>query len=252
MNIRIYQVNMKRDTNNVAFMRYELLEKLQGSQSVDSKIYDKVFDGEVDCQTLEDVYQMFNLNHPEGYKDRSLSVSDVVEVMEDPMHPHCFYFCDSIGFKPIDFEPKDCQLGRTFTDTEKKNMISVLLVEPNKYPKMIEIEDSLEAMQEIVGGYIEEYMPFEDEVAIVCNEEGKVNGLPLNRAVYGKDKEILDIIAGKFFIAYAPAEAENFQNMPKELADKYLKEFKYPERFYHTENGIEVKAYKPVSKDMER
>ena len=47
MNIRIYQVNMKRDTNNVAFMRYELLEKLQGSQSVDSKIYDKVFVSDV-------------------------------------------------------------------------------------------------------------------------------------------------------------------------------------------------------------
>lgn len=140
----------------------------------------------------------------------------------------------------------------TFQKVELKEKISVIFVEPNKYPKMIEIEDTLEAMQEIVGGYIEEYMPFEDEVAIVCNEEGKVNGLPLNRAVYGKDKEILDIIAGKFFIAYAPAEAENFQNMPKELADKYLKEFKYPERFYHTENGIEVKAYKPVSKDMER
>lgn len=140
----------------------------------------------------------------------------------------------------------------TFQKVEPKEKISVIFVEPNKYPKMIEIEDTLEAMQEIVVGYIEEYMPFEDEVAIVCNEEGKVNGLPLNRAVYGKDKEILDIIAGKFFIAYAPAEAENFQNMPKELADKYLKEFKYPERFYHTENGIEVKAYKPVSKDMER
>lgn len=140
----------------------------------------------------------------------------------------------------------------TFQKVEPKEKISVIFVEPNKYPKMIEIEDTLEAMQEIVGGYIEEYMPFEDEVAIVCNEEGKVNGLPLNRAVYGKDKGILDIIAGKFFIAYAPAEAENFQNMPKELADKYLKEFKYPERFYHTENGIEVKAYKPVSKDMER
>ena len=140
----------------------------------------------------------------------------------------------------------------TFQKVDPKEKISVIFVEPNKYPKMIEIEDTLEAMQEIVVGYIEEYMPFEDEVAIVCNEEGKVNGLPLNRAVYGKDKEILDIIAGKFFIAYAPAEAENFQNMPKELADKYLKEFKYPERFYHTENGIEVKAYKPVSKDMER
>lgn len=111
----------------------------------------------------------------------------------------------------------------TFQKVEPKEKISVIFVEPNKYPKMIEIEDTLEAMQEIVGGYIEEYMPFEDEVAIVCNEEGKVNGLSLNRAVYGKDKEILDIIAGKFFIAYAPAEAENFQNMPKELADKYLK-----------------------------
>lgn len=356
MNIRIYQVNMKRDTNNVAFMRYELLEKLQGSQSVDSKIYDKVFDGEVDCQTLEDVYQMFNLNHPEGYKDRSLSVSDVVEVMEDPMHPHCFYFCDSVGFKPIDFEPKDCQLGRTFTDTEKKNMISVLLVEPNKYPKMIEIEDSLEAMQKIVGGDIEEYMPFEDEVAIICNDEGKMNGLPLNRAVYsepenvemsypqlkahfrqaekernhttgyivftddsfdkpyteeqrtyvvssnnkafiegmggysiyassldgsdkcvrleaymadehgGKDgwkiekcyvkddsnREMLDIIAGKFFIAYAPIESEKFLSMPKELARKYEEKFKYPERFYKSLDGIEAKPYKPVSKDMER
>ena len=190
MNIRIYQVNMKRDTNNVAFMRYELLEKLQGSQAVNAKIYDKVFDGEVDCQTLEDVYQMFNLNHPEGYKDRSLSVSDVVEVMEDPMHPHCFYFCDSVGFKPIDFEPKDCQLGRTFTDTEKKNMISVLLVEPNKYPKMIEIEDSLEAMQKIVGGDIEEYMPFEDEVAIICNDESKMNGMLPNRAVYAEPETV--------------------------------------------------------------
>lgn len=178
MNIRIYQVNMKRDTNNVAFMRYELLEKLQGSQSVDSKIYDKVFDGEVDCQTLEDVYQMFNLNHPEGYKDRSLSVSDVVEVMEDPMHPHCFYFCDSIGFKSIDFEPKDCQLGRTFTDTEKKNMISVLLVEPNKYPKMIEIEDSLEAMQKIVGGNIEEYIStkYTNTISISCYDFSVIGG----------------------------------------------------------------------------
>ena len=83
--------------------------------------------------------------------------------------------------------------------------INVLLIEPGKYPKRIEIEDTLEAMQETVGGYIEEYMPFDDEVAIVCNEEGKMNGAELNRAIYSNDKEILDIIAGKFFIAYAPS-----------------------------------------------
>ncbi len=134
-------------------------------------------------------------------------------------------------------------------NTEK---ISVILVEPGKYPKLVEIENTLEAMQALVEGDIEEYMPFDDEVAIVCNEEGKMRGLPLNRAVYTDNKEIVDIIAGKFFICYAPIEAENFQSMPKELAHKYEEKFKYPERFYQTENGIEAKAYKPVSKDLER
>lgn len=254
MNIRIYQVNMNRDTNNVAFMGYELLEKLQGSQTVDSKIYDKVFDGEVNCQTLEGVYQMFNLNHPEGYKDRSLSVSDVVEILEDDTHFHGFYFCDSVGFKSIDFEPKDCLLGRTFTDTEKKNMISVLLVEPNKYPKMIEIEDSLEAMQKIVGGDIEEYMPFEDDVAIICNEEGKLIGLQPNRAVYADEekKEMTEIICGKFFMVYAPVSSEKFLSLPPELSEKYREKFKYPERFARINDKIIAVPFKPKSKEAER
>ena len=130
--------------------------------------------------------------------------------------------------------------------------INVLLIEPGKYPKQIEIEDILEAMQETVGGYIEEYMPFDDEVAIICNEEGKMNGAELNRAIYSDDKEILDIIAGKFFIAYAPIESEKLLSMPKDLMKKYEDKFKYPERFYQTDNGIVAKAYKPVSKDMER
>lgn len=130
--------------------------------------------------------------------------------------------------------------------------ITVLLVEPGKYPKPIEIEDTLEAMQEVVGGDIEEYMPFDDEVAIICNEEGKMNGSELNRAVYSKDKQILDVIAGKFFVAYAPFESESFLSMPKDLMKKYEDKFRYPERFCKTPEGIEAKAYKPVSKDMER
>ena len=130
--------------------------------------------------------------------------------------------------------------------------ITVLLVEPGKYPKPIEIEDTLEAMQEVVGGDIEEYMPFDDEVAIICNEEGKMNGSQLNRAVYSKDKQILDVIAGKFFVAYAPFESESFLSMPKDLMKKYEDKFRYPERFYKTPEGIEAKAYKPAAKDMER
>lgn len=56
MNIRIYQVNMSRDVNNVGFASYENLEKWQGTSAIDSTIYDKVFEGDVDCKSLEDVY----------------------------------------------------------------------------------------------------------------------------------------------------------------------------------------------------
>lgn len=140
----------------------------------------------------------------------------------------------------------------SFKIIEEKPLISVLYVEPGKYPRMMEIEKSLEAMQQLVGGDIEEYMPFDDEVAIVCNEEGKMRGEELNRAIYGQDKQMLDIIAGKFFVCYAPIESESFLSMPKELAEKYRERFKYPERFTRTNEGIVAKPYKPVSKDMER
>lgn len=83
MKIRIYQVNTDRDTKNIAFMRYESLPKFQGSNQINSSVYDKVFEGDVNCKTLEDVYQKFNQNHPKGYKARSLSVSDVVEVIAE-------------------------------------------------------------------------------------------------------------------------------------------------------------------------
>lgn len=85
--------------------------------------------------------------------------------------------------------PSEQVIERAYEKVIKEN-ISVLLVEPNKYPKMIEIEDSLEAMQKIVGGDIEEYMPFEDEVAIICNDESKMNGMPPNRAVYAEPETV--------------------------------------------------------------
>ena len=130
--------------------------------------------------------------------------------------------------------------------------ISVLLVEPHKYPRMIEIEDSLESMQAVVGGRIEEYMPFEDDVAIICNEEGKMRGDVLNRAIYSDDNEIQDIIAGKFFICYAPIESESFLSLPDDLAKKYEEKFKKPERFFKEDGVIEAVPYTPKNKEIER
>lgn len=69
MNVRIYQINMKRDANNVAFMNYESLPKFQGSSEIDSSLYDKVFEGEVNCFTLEKLYEISILNTPQDIKD---------------------------------------------------------------------------------------------------------------------------------------------------------------------------------------
>ena len=122
----------------------------------------------------------------------------------------------------------------------KESKLSVLLVEPGKCPKVIEIEDTLKAMQNIVDGDIEIYEPFNDEVAIVCNEEGKVKGLPLNRAIYSDRGELVDIIAGTFFVCYAPFDGEGFLSLPKELAEKYEKYFKAPESFNTEAGGVMV------------
>lgn len=190
MKIKIYQVNTERDADGVAFMDLDRTTKHQNSPTINSEVYDKVFEGNVECKNLEDVFSMFNMNHPVGYKARSLSVSDVVEVVEDESVETGFYFCDNFGFQPVQFEPEKAQTSDRFCDAEKVDKITVLMVRAGQYPEVLEIENNLEAMQAAVGGDIEEYMPFEDEVAIVCNEEGKVNGLPLNRAVYEEPQNI--------------------------------------------------------------
>lgn len=245
----IYQINTDRDNNRVCFLGLDTLERFQHSKEVDPVLYDRVYDGKLDCNSLETIYEKFNINHPADYKGRSLSVSDVVEIREsDTLNPG-FYFVDSIGFKSISFDKSPCKEPVKASDGK----ISVLLVEPNKYPKMIEIDDTLEVMQTVVGGDIEEYMPFEDEVAIICNEEGKITGMAPNRAVYEENsREMLDIICGKFFIVYAPFEAERFQSLPPDLAEKYREKFKFPERFMRVNNEIVAVPFKPVRADKER
>ncbi len=77
-------------------------------------------------------------------------------------------------------------------------MLKVVVVEPGAKPCVKVIEDKLEAMQEVVGGYIEMIaLPydFERDIVLICNEEGKLLGLPGNRRVGD------DIIAGTFFVA---------------------------------------------------
>lgn len=248
MKIRVYQINPDRDEHRVLFLSHDRLERFQGDPEVNSSIYDKVYDKDVPCGNLEEVYTMLNSNHPSDYRGRSLSVSDIVEVYEAEAVPQGFYFCDSVGFKQVSFHPEECHVSERMNEERAK--LSVLLVEPGKYPRMIEMEDSLEAMQRAVGGDIEEFMPYEDEIAIICNEEGKINGMPPNRAIYSEpvgteNHEMVDIVFGSFFICYAPAESEKLLSLPKDLAQKYGAKFKLPERFFRQGNKVIAVPYKP-------
>ena len=139
MNVRIYQINMKRDTNHIAFMNYDSLPKFQGSSEIDSSLYDKVFEGEVNCFTLENLYEIFNLEHPAGYKGRSMSVSDVVEIIDGNNGKSYFHFCDSFGFQKVDFEPEKTQISDRFLSLAEQEKISVLLVPVGKSPIVKEI-----------------------------------------------------------------------------------------------------------------
>ena len=71
--------------------------------------------------------------------------------------------------------------------------IRILVVEPNKEPKQIKAEHTLENLQKLVGGLIE-YVELDYNTDLICNEEGKLLGLELNRKLEN------DIVAGTFFI----------------------------------------------------
>ena len=108
-----------------------------------------------------------------------------------------------------------------------EDKLKVLRIMPGKAPEEVEIDSGLSALQEQVGGYIEQICPFEDEVAVICNEEGKLDRLPLNRAIYDPDTgEMVDIIAGTMLIVYAPSDRDSYQSMPSELMEKYKEQFK--------------------------
>jgi len=98
----------------------------------------------------------------------------------------------------------------------KEEKIKCLLVEPYELPKEIIIDNTLEAKQEMVKGYIEcVYLQDDTDVVLICNEEGKINGMKLNREIG------YDIIAGPFLIVGDDYENGDFKSLTEEQILKY-------------------------------
>lgn len=99
--------------------------------------------------------------------------------------------------------------------------MDVLLFEPGKYPRSVSV-DTLEEMQQLVGGWITATYPFDDPVALVANDEGLLLKLPFNRMV-----DPYHPIVGNFFLT--GIGEDNFVFLSPELMEKYEKALHDPQ-----------------------
>ena len=180
----------------------------------------------------------------------------LIEMKGEPQMPYglkgTVMSIDDIGQLHVNWE-NGSTLALTEEDSFSKiEMVRVIVCRPGEKATLEEIDDSLESMQSVVGGYIEEYQPFHDDndprvddVTIFCNEEGKLNRLSPSRAIEGDNGQLLDVIAGPFFICYAPIASETIQSLPEDLEHRFQEKFELPEQFFRTKDGIEAVKYDP-------
>ena len=109
--------------------------------------------------------------------------------------------------------------------------MKILIFEPHQHPRREDIPHTLENLQGIVGGYIQAIYPWEDPVAVVCDDEGLLKGYELNRYIAPGV-----VIAGTFFIC--GLGDEDFTDIPDKLADKYERMFYHPQAFIRTARGV--------------
>lgn len=108
-----------------------------------------------------------------------------------------------------------------------QNEIKVVMVEPHKTPTITTIKTKLENLQKAVGGLIE-IIDIEDNVCILCNEEGKLIGLEGNRRLAN------DILVGAFYVCGSNNEGELISLTDTQI-EKYKQLFWEPQTFTQQE-----------------
>lgn len=142
------------------------------------------------------------------------------------------HILDSENFTGVDFS---AEAEREIVQ-EQKEQLDVLLVKPGMYPQAVQIGSELEDLQRAVGGDIEAVYPYNEPVALIVNDEGKLNGSELNRALRDNEGQIYDIVAGDFLVV--GLGEEDFASLSPELMEKFEKEFHQPEMFVRMGRSI--------------
>ena len=109
MKIRIYQIEMSLDEKHVAFMPYAYMQE-KYPEGIPAELYRLVYEYESGTVNLERLFYIFSMEHPADYRARSMSLSDVVEVI-DPVNGSKFFFCGAFGFKEVSFDASKAKGG---------------------------------------------------------------------------------------------------------------------------------------------
>ena len=157
---------------------------------------------------------------------------DAAEEMVRQQYYNSEHILDADNFKEVDFKTQD----EREINLDQLPKMDVLLVKPGMYPQSIQIGCELEDLQNVVGGDIEAVYPYEEPVALVMNEEGKIMGRELNRALRDEDGNIYDIVAGDFLVV--GLGEEDFSSLSPELMEKFEKQFHQPEMFVRMGRSI--------------
>lgn len=135
---------------------------------------------------------------------------------------------------------------------ETVKQITVLVVEPGKAPYTKEIGDDWRAFQAEVGGAFQIVYPGYDPVGLVCNDDGKLLGLPMNRGLRDDAGDLYDVIAGTFFLVGLGGGGTTV-SLTEEQIRKYEQRFHDPEQFIKV-NGklvcIPVRELPEQKKDL--
>ncbi|WP_312635140.1 antirestriction protein ArdA [Oscillibacter sp.] len=167
-------------------------------------------------------------------KDR---LAEMAQTPEDELVSHIGSYEQATGYE-VYLDTDVPAIREKLEQDQEPEKMTVLVVEPMKEPYIKEIAPGLSAMQAEVDGLISAAYPFDDPVAIICNDEGKMNGMERNRALRDSQGRMYDIVAGPFLVT--GLGDENFASLSPELAEKYMEHFKAPEMFAMI-NG-EIKA----------
>lgn len=185
----------------------EMLE-IQSVNGVNPEIYQEVFSGDVDSETLEDLFRKFNQEMHPLFRGRKMAPTDVIVTEGEA------YYCQKEGFSKIEFD-----VSKTY---KQNNLMRIVYVEPNRRPFVSKIENTLEAEQKAVGGLIE-LIGNGDGTFLVGNDESKLIGMEGNRIL-----ESGAVIAGPFFVV--GDDGENFRSLTDDEVEKYMDMFYEPEQ----------------------